>query len=104
MKFERTELAEIVIVSADEYVDCRGTFARTFDAAEFAAVGLRAAWPQWSTSTNLRRGTLRGMHFQALPHSDPKLVRCTRGRVYDVALVLRPQSGTFCRWFGMGFA
>jgi dTDP-4-dehydrorhamnose 3,5-epimerase len=101
MKFERTELAGIVIVSADEYVDCRGTFARTFDAAEFAAVGLPAAWPQCSTSTNLRRGTLRGMHFQALLHSDPKLVRCTRGRVYDVALDLRPQSGTFCRWFGM---
>ncbi len=100
MQFRATAIPGVVIVSASPQVDERGTFARTFDAAEFAAAGLPAAWPQCSTSSNHLQGTLRGLHFQASPRPDPKLVRCTLGCVFDVALDLRPQSATFCRWVG----
>ncbi len=100
VQFHATELPGVVIVSASAQVDERGTFARTFDVAEFAAAGLPATWPQCSISSSIRRGTLRGMHFQASPRPDPKLVRCTLGRVFDVALDLRPQSKTFRRWVG----
>jgi dTDP-4-dehydrorhamnose 3,5-epimerase len=76
-------------------------FARTFDAAEFAAAGLPTEWPQCNTSWNPRKGTLRGMHFQAAPRPDPKLVRCTQGRIFDVVVDLRPQSTTFRRSVGV---
>ena len=101
MQFQATELPGVVIVNADVFVDERGTFARTFDAEAFAAAGLPVNWPQCNTSANIRRGTLRGLHFQAPPRPDPKLIRCARGRVFDVAVDLRPQSNTFCRWFGV---
>jgi dTDP-4-dehydrorhamnose 3,5-epimerase len=73
-------------------------FARTYDAAAFAAAGLPTEWPQCNTSWNPRKGTLRGLHFQVAPRPDPKLVRCTRGRIFDVAVDLRPDSPTFRRW------
>jgi dTDP-4-dehydrorhamnose 3,5-epimerase len=80
--------------------DERGLFARTYDAATFAKAGLPTDWPQCNTSWNARKGTLRGMHFQAAPRPDAKVVRCTRGRIFDVAVDLRPQSPTFRRWTG----
>jgi dTDP-4-dehydrorhamnose 3,5-epimerase len=101
MQFHTTELPGVVIVNSSADVDKRGSFARTFDAEKFAAAGLPGSWPQCNTSASKRRGTLRGMHFQAPPRPDPKLVRCTRGRVFDVALDLRPQSAAFRRWFGV---
>lgn len=79
--------------------DARGLFARTFDAATFVTAGLPSQWLQCNTSWNRHRGTLRGMHFQAAPFLEAKLVRCTRGRIYDVALDLRPESPTYQRWF-----
>ena len=66
-----------------------------------AEAGLSTAWPQCNTSWNPRRGTLRGMHYQENPRPEPKLVRCTRGRVFDVALDLRPHSPTFKAWVGV---
>jgi dTDP-4-dehydrorhamnose 3,5-epimerase len=101
MQFQATELPGVVVVRTDMHVDGRGRFARTFDANEFAGAGLPTTWPQCNTSLNPRRGTLRGMHFQAPPRSDPKLVRCTRGRVFDVAVDLRPDSRTFRRWYSV---
>jgi dTDP-4-dehydrorhamnose 3,5-epimerase len=101
MQFQATELPGVVIVRSEPHVDERGTFARTFDGAQFAAAGLPVTWPQCNTSSNPHRGTLRGLHFQAPPRPDAKLVRCTRGRVFDVAVDLRPQSPTFRRWFGV---
>jgi len=79
--------------------DERGWFARTFDAQEFAAHGLEAGIAQCSTSFNARAGTLRGLHYQAAPHEECKLVRCTRGRLYDVVLDLRPESRG--KWLGV---
>jgi dTDP-4-dehydrorhamnose 3,5-epimerase len=98
MKISPTALPGVMIVSAAPNKDERGLFARTYDAAAFAAAGLPTEWPQCNTSWNARKGTLRGMHFQAAPRPDPKLVRCTRGRIFDVAVDLRPDSSTFRRW------
>jgi dTDP-4-dehydrorhamnose 3,5-epimerase len=96
--FTETELAGVWRVEVERHEDERGFFARTFDADEFAARGLATRFPQCSVSFNARVGTLRGMHYQAAPHQEAKLVRCTAGAVYDVALDLRPGSPTWGRW------
>lgn len=101
MYFEATPLDDVWLIRADLHEDERGGFARTFDADAFAARGLAAAFPQCSLSWNRRRGTLRGMHYQVAPHEEAKLVRCTAGRVWDVALDLRPGSPSFGAHFGV---
>ena len=84
-----------MVVEPERLADERGFFARTFCAREFAAHGLDSRLVQCSLSFNPRRGTLRGMHYQEGPHGEGKLVRCTRGRIHDVALDLRRDSATF---------
>jgi dTDP-4-dehydrorhamnose 3,5-epimerase len=101
MRFSQTEIPGLLIVETVRHADDRGYFARTFDAAAFRAAGLVDRWPQCSVSHNLRRGTLRGLHWQAEPAAETKLVRCARGRIFDVAVDLRPRSPTFRRWFGL---
>jgi len=101
MNFRRTSLDGVVVVEPKVTPDARGLFARTYDAVLFAKAGLPTDWPQHNVSWNIERGTLRGMHYQAEPHPEPKLVRCTRGRIFDVAVDLRPQSAAFKRWFGV---
>jgi dTDP-4-dehydrorhamnose 3,5-epimerase len=101
VRFVPTPLAGLVVVEIEPREDDRGMFARTFCADEFAAHGLHASWPQCNVSWNAKRATIRGMHFQKAPHEEPKLVRCTRGRIFDVAIDLRPRSPTFKRWFGV---
>lgn len=101
MKFHPTALPGVTVVEITALEDERGLFARTYDTDIFAAAGMTAHWPQCNVSFNKRRGTLRGMHFQAEPKPEPKLVRCTRGRIFDVAVDLRPDSPTFKRWFGV---
>lgn len=98
MKFIATQVAGAFIVEIDPLADERGLFARTFCAETFAARGLAATYPQCNVSTNSQRGTLRGLHFQADPKSEAKLVRATRGRVFDVALDLRSDSSSFLKW------
>lgn len=98
MNIRATAVNGVMIVDAVVNADERGLFARTYDADLFAAAGLPTEWPQCNTSWNASKGTLRGLHFQAPPHPDPKLVRCTRGRIFDVAVDLRPNSPTFRRW------
>jgi dTDP-4-dehydrorhamnose 3,5-epimerase len=93
-----TELAGCVLVELAPNVDERGFFARTFDEAEFAGRGLTSAVAQCSISYNAARGTLRGLHFQSAPWTEAKLVRCTRGRVFDVVADVRAGSPTFGRW------
>ena len=78
--------------------DERGYFARTWCADEFAAHGLCTHFAQTSISFNIRKGTLRGLHFQCAPHREAKLVRCTRGAIYDVLLDVRPCSATYGEW------
>lgn len=100
MQLIPTKLAGVFIVEAAAHADERGLFARTYDASVFADAGLPVDWPQCNTSFNLRRGTLRGLHYQAEPKGEPKLVRCTRGAVFDVAVDLRDGSDTRHQWVG----
>jgi dTDP-4-dehydrorhamnose 3,5-epimerase len=101
MRIEPTAVAGVMLVSVEPHVDDRGLFARTYDAATFAAAGLPVNWPQCNVSWNRSRGTLRGMHYQRAPFEESKLVRCTAGRIFDVAIDLRPGSPTYCRWVGV---
>jgi dTDP-4-dehydrorhamnose 3,5-epimerase len=98
MNIRPTEIPGVMIVTPTVQRDDRGLFARTYDSSTFASAGLPAAWPQCNTSWNARKGTLRGLHFQRRPRPDPKLVRCTHGRIFDVVVDLRPSSPTFRRW------
>jgi dTDP-4-dehydrorhamnose 3,5-epimerase len=95
MRFEPTAIPGVVVVDVDRHVDERGFFARSWCAEEFAAAGLPSDLVQCSISWNERRHTLRGMHWQAAPHGEGKLVRCTRGAIHDVVVDLRPESPTF---------
>ena len=101
MKLVATPLQGAFVVELDLLSDERGHFARTFDAEQFEAAGLDSRVIQCNTSFNARAGTLRGLHYQAEPHGEGKLVRCTRGAVWDVAVDLRPSSATYCSWFGL---
>jgi dTDP-4-dehydrorhamnose 3,5-epimerase len=78
--------------------DERGWFVRTFDADAFAALGLTTSWPEHAESRNTHAGTVRGLHFQREPHGETKLIRCTRGALYDVLLDVRAGSATYGRW------
>ncbi|HEX3551148.1 MAG TPA: dTDP-4-dehydrorhamnose 3,5-epimerase family protein [Candidatus Elarobacter sp.] len=80
--------------------DERGWFVRTFDANAFAALGLETEWPLQAEGWNERAGTVRGLHLQREPHGEIKLIRCTRGAVYDVLVDVRRGSPTFGRWQG----
>ena len=100
MRFAPSALQGLVVVEPQPTEDERGSFARVFCMEEFAAAGLPTAFPQCNVSVNRRRGTLRGLHWQDEPHPEGKLVRCTRGAIWDVAVDLRPDSPTFHRWLG----
>jgi dTDP-4-dehydrorhamnose 3,5-epimerase len=101
MRFVETPLAGARVIEIEPHADARGFFARTFCRDTLLAAGLPGEFVQASVSHNIRRGTLRGMHFQAAPHEEPKLVRCTRGAIFDVIVDLRPASTTHRRWFGI---
>ncbi|MDE2410794.1 MAG: dTDP-4-dehydrorhamnose 3,5-epimerase [Sphingomonadales bacterium] len=98
MKARATAIADVLEIEVDPHADDRGLFARTFDDAFFAELGIVHEWPQCNTSFNLHRGTLRGMHYQVEPYAEAKLVRCTRGAAFDVAIDLRAGSPTRLKW------
>ena len=98
MQFLETSIPGTFTIEIEPARDERGFFARSFDEEEFRAHGLDPHVAQCGISFNARRGTLRGMHFQAAPHQEAKLVRCTAGAVYDVVLDLRPGSPSYRRW------
>lgn len=98
MKLVETPIPGAWVVEQERLGDERGWFARTFDADEFRARGLDPLVAQANASFNAAAGTLRGMHYQAEPHGEPKLVSCVRGAIYDVAVDLRPDSPAYCRW------
>ncbi len=98
MTFEPTEIPGVLLIKPDLVEDERGFFARTFCAKEFERHGLNTQIAQTSISFNHGRGTLRGMHYQAAPHEEAKLVRVTQGRIFDVAVDLRKESPTFKTW------
>jgi dTDP-4-dehydrorhamnose 3,5-epimerase len=101
MRFSETKLAGAYIIDLEPRVDDRGFFARTFCEREFAEHGLPTRFPQCNVSRNTRRGTLRGMHYNAAPHFESKLVRCGSGAIFDVIVDLRPESPTLLQWIGV---
>lgn len=100
MRIEPTPLKDAAMIRLDRRADERGWFARSFCAGTFAAHGLPTAYPQHNISFNVKAGTVRGLHYQAPPHEEPKVIRCTRGAIFDVLVDLRPDSPTFRAWFG----
>ena len=101
MKITRLPLSGAHLVELEPVADERGFFARTWCAEEFHTYGLNSSVAQCSISYNKCRGTLRGLHYQAEPHAEIKLVRCTAGAIYDVILDLRPASATYRKWFAV---
>jgi dTDP-4-dehydrorhamnose 3,5-epimerase len=100
MQFQTTSLDGVRIINLEHMRDSRGFFARTFCVDEFAAQGLETQYPQHSISFSVRKGTLRGMHYQRPPHSEVKLVRCLNGAIWDVLIDIRPGSPTYGYWQG----
>ena len=101
MIFQPTGLAGAYVIAIERLSDGRGFFARSFCAREFEDHGLNPSMAQCNISYNRHAGTLRGMHFQASPFEEAKLVRCTRGAIHDVIIDLRPGSPTFMRHVGV---
>jgi dTDP-4-dehydrorhamnose 3,5-epimerase len=101
MRFEPQAIEGLLAVHPDRHADMRGYFTRTFCRDTFRQAGLADCCLQMSLSHNAIRGTLRGMHVQRPPYGETKLVRCSRGRVYDVAVDVRPGSATLGRWIGL---
>jgi dTDP-4-dehydrorhamnose 3,5-epimerase len=95
-----TTIPGAFLLEPEPRADARGFFARTWCRREFEAMGLETRLSQCSLSYNHRAGTLRGMHFQAAPHGEVKVVRCTAGAVFDVVLDLRTDSPAYLHWFG----
>lgn len=101
MKFLQTALAGAWIIEPELVGDDRGFFARTFCEQEFAAQGLEIHFPQHSMSYNKHKGTLRGLHYQAAPNTETKIVRCSAGAIFDVIVDLRMGSASFGRWIAV---
>ncbi len=101
MIFNETKLPGAFIIEVKRLEDERGFFGRSFCRREFEERGLNPFVAQCNISFNRDAGTLRGMHYQATPHAEEKLVRCTRGALYDVIIDLRPESPTFKRWVSL---
>lgn len=101
MHFEPVGLLGAWKILTEPHEDERGSFARVFCEREFADRLLPTRFPQCNLSRNRQRGTLRGMHYQAAPHREAKLVRCVAGAIHDVIVDLRPQSPTRGRWVGV---
>jgi dTDP-4-dehydrorhamnose 3,5-epimerase len=101
MIFTETKLKGAFILELERLEDERGFFARAWCQREFVNHGLTPQLVQCSVSFNHKRGTLRGMHYQIAPHEEARLVRCTRGAIYDVIIDLRPDSPTFAHWLAV---
>jgi dTDP-4-dehydrorhamnose 3,5-epimerase len=98
--FTETKLKGAFILDVQRYEDARGFFGRSFCQQEFEKHGLNPRFVQANVSYNRKRGTLRGLHYQIAPHREAKLIRCTRGALYDVIVDLRKDSPTYKQWAG----
>ena len=101
MKIELTPLPDVLILTPARFGDARGWFSETFNAARFAEAGLDMEWVQDNHSFSAAVGTLRGLHYQRPPHAQDKLVRCTRGAIFDVAVDIRRGAPTYGQWTGV---
>ncbi len=101
MKFSEISLSGAFIIELESFVDDRGSFTRTFCANEFKKYNLETNFVQCSASSNKKKHTLRGMHYQGEPYEEVKLVRCTQGRVLDIIVDIRPKSPTYLNHFSI---
>ena len=101
MRLRPLALEGLFVIEPEPIADSRGFFARCFSADAMKAAGLICDFPEWSLSYNKRRGTLRGLHWQAAPYAETKLVQCIRGAIFDVAIDIRPDSPTRGHWTGL---
>jgi len=101
MKFTKTLLEGAYIIEKEPFRDDRGLFARTYCKREFSQIGHTKEFVQFNHSQTVHKGTLRGMHYQVPPSAEIKLIRCIRGKVYDVIIDLRQNSPTFLRHIGV---
>lgn len=101
MKFTETRLKDAFIIDLDKFEDDRGFFARSWCKKEIDEHGLNSNVVQVNVSNNRKKGTLRGMHYQVSPYEETKLIRCTKGALYDVIIDLRPDSETYKQWIGV---
>ncbi|MCW3101000.1 MAG: dTDP-4-dehydrorhamnose 3,5-epimerase [Chthonomonadaceae bacterium] len=101
MRFTELKIPGAFLVELEPRNDERGFFSRSFCMREFEAHGLNPSVEQCNISYSIQCGTLRGMHIQRHPHEETKLVRCTRGRLYDVIVDVRNDSPTYCQWVGV---
>src|ERR1700722_1503716 len=101
MHFKEAGLPGVTVIDPSPHADERGRFMRAWCAREFEDHGLRFSPVQSNMGLSVRRGTVRGMHFQDAPAAEAKLVRCTRGTMFDVALDVRPESSSYGQWFGV---
>jgi dTDP-4-dehydrorhamnose 3,5-epimerase len=101
MTFFQTPLLGSYVINLSSYSDERGWFARTYCENEFAEIGHGARWVQMNHSYTTKKGTVRGMHYQLPPYREIKMVRCVRGKVFDVIIDIRRSSDTFRQWFGV---
>ncbi len=101
LKFSETKLLGAYIIEIEKIEDERGFFARIFDKEEFSKYDLNTDMVQFSISQNLKKGTIRGMHYQTKPYEESKLVRCLKGKIFDIIIDLRPNSKTYKKWFSL---
>ena len=101
MKFVQTSLPGAYVIELEKRSDERGFFARSFCVDELSSIGFDKTIVQANVSYNKHKGTLRGLHFQEAPFAETKIVRCTKGRVYDVIVDMRNDSQTYKKWFGI---
>ncbi|MFC3050552.1 dTDP-4-dehydrorhamnose 3,5-epimerase [Kordiimonas pumila] len=101
MKFEKLGGTDVCVISRNSFSDARGSFTRVYCEAEFAEAGLPTHFPHINFSDNVAPFTLRGMHFQYPPHEEGKMIFCVAGRIFDVAVDVRPESSTYKQWVGL---
>lgn len=101
MIFIETKLKGVFVIELEKLEDTRGFFARTWDRTQFKNNNLNFKLVQCSISFSRKKGTIRGMHYQIHPYEETKIIRCTRGKIYDVVVDLRPKSETFKKWFSI---
>ena len=101
MVFNELRLKDVWLIKLEPRVDDRGLFVRTYCEKEFVDHGLNIHWPQCNLTLTKQKGVIRGLHFQAEPHPEIKLVRCARGAIYDVVVDVRPDSQTYGKWLAV---
>lgn len=104
MKFTKTKIKDVFIIDLERKEDERGFLARTWDKEQFQEQGIKTDLVQGYVSHTNNKGTMRGLHYQINPYAENKLTRCTKGKIYEVAVDLRKKSPTYKKWVGFEFS